>query len=67
MKASSYNRNYFNPTLVEKIYHFDTHFLLAKHLIRTQDCQLHLLYLIPNLVYLEVAQLSVIIFVNEIT
>ena len=34
---------------------------------RIQDYQLHLFYLIPNLVYLEVAQFSVIIFMNEIT
>lgn len=34
---------------------------------RTQDCKLHLLNLIPNLVYLEDAQFSVIIFVNEVT
>ena len=34
---------------------------------RTQDCRLYLLNLIPNLVYLEDAQFSVIIFVNEVT
>ena len=34
---------------------------------KIEDFQLHLFYLIPNLVYLEVAQFSVIIFVNEIT
>ena len=59
-------QKYFQPNIGVKDLSLWYTFLLVIHR-RTQDYKLHLLNFIPNLVYLEDAQLSVIIFVNEIT